>query len=161
MGLECIDSNENKRIFISSILVNILFVTFIYELLFDEKSDLTSDELLKKCLHGQTQNVNEAFNAFVWKRAPKDIYIGRNILEMAVASAVLAFNDGASGLLKVMEAAGLHLGHYNLLSSQIYDNKRIQNANLKSEESTKKRRKVLHNLKKGHLNEKDYGAGMH
>ena len=40
MGLECIDSNGNKRIFISSILVNILFVTFIYELLFDEKSDL-------------------------------------------------------------------------------------------------------------------------
>lgn len=33
--------------------------------------DLSEDKLLKKCLHGQTQNVNESFNNCVWERLPK------------------------------------------------------------------------------------------
>ena len=82
---------------------------------------LSDDKLLEKCMHGRTQNVNEAFNAFVWKRAPKDIYVGRNVLEIAVASAVVAYNDGASGILNVMKNAGLHIGHYNLKSSKDAD----------------------------------------
>ena len=45
--------------------------------------------LIEKCLHGRTQNVNEAFDAYVWKR--------KNVLDMSVASAVVVFNDGASG----------------------------------------------------------------
>ena len=28
--------------------------------------DLTADDLLKKCLYGQTQNANEAFNNCIW-----------------------------------------------------------------------------------------------
>ena len=35
--------------------------------------DLSSHELSSKCLHGKTQNNNEALNAFIWKRLPKDI----------------------------------------------------------------------------------------
>ena len=49
---------------------------------------LSDNALLGKCLHGRTQNVNEAFNAFVWKRAPKDLFVAKNILDMSVASAV-------------------------------------------------------------------------
>lgn len=30
--------------------------------------DLTKDELLKRCLHGKTQNPNESFNSCIWKR---------------------------------------------------------------------------------------------
>ena len=35
---------------------------------------LSESALLEKCLHGLTQNVNEAFNAFVWHRCPKVIF---------------------------------------------------------------------------------------
>ena len=70
--------------------------------------------LLEKCLHGRTQNVNEAFNAFVWKRAPKDIFVGKIVLDMSVASAVVSFNDGATGLFSIMEKIGIHVGHFNL-----------------------------------------------
>ena len=38
--------------------------------------DLTKSEELAKCLHGQTQNANESFNAMIWKRAPKPNYCG-------------------------------------------------------------------------------------
>jgi len=34
-------------------------------------TDLTDDELLKKCLHGTTQNRNESFNAMIWERILK------------------------------------------------------------------------------------------
>lgn len=33
--------------------------------------DLANPELLEKCLHGKTQNVNESLNAMIWERCPK------------------------------------------------------------------------------------------
>ena len=58
---------------------------------------------LKKCLHGQTQNNSESLNSVIRKRCPKDVFIGRSTLEMRVASTLISFNDGQSGILKVME----------------------------------------------------------
>ena len=75
----------------------------IYQLIRPLWLRLSNNVLIEKCLHGRTQNVNEAFNACVWKRAPKDIFVSKNVLDMSVASAVVAFNDGASGALKMMK----------------------------------------------------------
>ena len=33
--------------------------------------DLSDPELLEKCLHGQTQNVNESLNSSVWQKCPQ------------------------------------------------------------------------------------------
>ena len=46
--------------------------------------NLSSDELLSKCLHGKTQNTNESLNGVIWKRCPKDMYVGRTTLGMGV-----------------------------------------------------------------------------
>ena len=78
-----------------------------------------------KCLHGRTQNVNEAFNAYVWNRAPKDIFVSKNVLDMPVASAVVAFNEGASGALKIMKKVRLSAGYYNMETSHNADLVRI------------------------------------
>ena len=40
---------------------------------------LSSDDLLRRCLHGRTQNANEAFNQLIWQKCPKNIYIRREI----------------------------------------------------------------------------------
>ena len=53
--------------------------------------DLVSDTL---CLDSETQNVNEAFNGLIWKWCPKDVFVGRTVLEMGVSSAILAYNGG-------------------------------------------------------------------
>ena len=118
---------------------------------------MSENSLLKKCLHGRTQNVNEAFNAFlklnafVWKRAPKDIFVGKNVSDIYVASAVIAFNDGALGNMKVMEKIGLHTGHFNVEASRIVDLVRIPGVgyHYKGKEKVKIRRKTLHAQKKG------------
>ena len=135
----------------------------IYKLIRPLWLRLSESSLLVKCLHGRTQNVNEAFNAFVWKRAPKDVFVGRNVLDISVASAVVAFNDGASGVLKIMGNIGLHIGHFNMKASLGADVLRISAVRYKSTGRVQTRRKKLHAKKKGYtkVDDKDYGAGMH
>ena len=66
-------------------------------------TDLSSDQLLTKCLHGRTQNVNEALNQLIWKKFPKDVFVERFTLEIGVASAVINFNNGATGIIDVLK----------------------------------------------------------
>ena len=53
-------------------------------------------------MHGQTHHTNEALNAIIWTRCPKNIFVGRRTLEMGVNSAILNFNDGSKGLSDVL-----------------------------------------------------------
>ena len=128
-------------------------------------TELSKDSLLEKCLHGQTQNVNESLNGFIWKRCPKDIFVSRQVLEICVASSVLSFNDAANGLLHVMKKLNLDTGAYNLNGSKQKDLKRIRIMNYKTSASVKKRRKKLRSIRKGYTdndNEKEeitYKAG--
>ena len=57
---------------------------------------LASDDLLAKCIHGK--NNNESVSNIIWKRCPKDVYVGKTTLSMGVASAVISFNNGTRGL---------------------------------------------------------------
>ena len=51
--------------------------------------DLSSKDLLRKCLHGTTQNNNEALNGIIWLKCPKEVYVERFTLELGVCSAIL------------------------------------------------------------------------
>ena len=62
--------------------------------------DLSPEELLKKCLHGKTQN-NEALNNIIWTRLPKNVFVGWYTFQIGVSSAVISFNFGSHGLLGV------------------------------------------------------------
>ena len=37
--------------------------------------ELSDDKLLRKCLHGKTQNQNESYNSTIWHRIPKSIFV--------------------------------------------------------------------------------------
>ena len=75
--------------------------------------ELSDENLLSKCLHGKTQNSNESINGVIWKRCPKDVFVGRKVLEMGVASAVISFNDGTKRLIDVMKELKVEPGHYS------------------------------------------------
>ena len=60
--------------------------------------DLSKDDLLEKCLHGQTQNANEAFNSLLWQKCPKETFVGRSTLEMATYSAIIHYIMGLRSL---------------------------------------------------------------
>lgn len=46
--------------------------------------DLAKTDLLRKCLHGGTQNQNESLNNIIWSRIPKSTFVLRKTLELGV-----------------------------------------------------------------------------
>ena len=87
--------------------------------------DLTDEDLFKKCVHGKTQNANEALNGLIWSRLPKTVFVGRETIEMGVNSAIIHFNDGRKGILKVLEQFGLK-GQISKATATNLDNSRIK-----------------------------------
>ncbi|GFU98306.1 uncharacterized protein TNCV_3005901 [Trichonephila clavipes] len=87
--------------------------------------DLTEKDLLKKCLHGRTQNRNESFNKCIWERIPKTVFVGIETLKFGVMDAVICFNDGYVSRIKVFEALGIKTGYNTERALLIIANKRI------------------------------------
>ena len=142
-------STYKSKICLPAAIRDLIMPIFSYE-------DLAADSLLERCLHGLTQNVNEAFNQLIWRRAPKDTFVARRTLEVATASAVLHFNDGKSGILKVLKELGITPGHYTVLSSSESNKSRIRQMNRKSTEKVMKARKKDRAIAKGYIdNEND------
>lgn len=128
--------------------------------------DLAHPDLLKKCKHGKTQNPNESFNSIVWSRIPKTVFVGPDTLKLGVLDAVISFNEGELGKIKVLEQLGMSVGRNTKFILKRIDTLRV-----------KKREKELNNLLnvttmenptvKRKLNMQDdpddpeYGAGMH
>ena len=54
--------------------------------------ELTSDNLLNKCLYGGTSNVNDVFNNILWKIAPKSEFSGLPTLALSSYLAAIRFN---------------------------------------------------------------------
>ena len=103
--------------------------------------DLSSDELLKKCLHSQKQNVNECLNSLTWKKCPKDAFVGRKVFELGVCSAVIQFNEGSCGLFDVYKKLGLVVGKQTADGCKRKDKDRLAKSIVQSSEKAQKRRK--------------------
>ena len=76
-------------------------------------TELAGDELLSKCLHGGTQNANEAFHHLIRQRCPQVVFVGKKRLENAVNSACVIYNDGELERGKLFELLGLKQGTYS------------------------------------------------
>ena len=121
----------------------------IYEKVLPVFRDLSKDDLLKKCLHGKTQNANESFNGLIWQKCPKTIFSGRKTVEIAAASAVLHFNAGPIGIINVLKRLGVQKGYFTEAGSDKKSRKRKKSMERKNAEIFKKRRKYLRARKKG------------
>ena len=116
--------------------------------------NLQSDELLLKCLHGNTQNANEALYGLNWACVPKRVFVSKSTLEMGTYSAISAYNNGAKGeIFDTLPCRhfGLH-GKVSNISATFKYKKRISQMRCKSPEKGKKG-KTLRAIKKGHLDE--------
>ena len=98
---------------------------------------------MQKCLHGKTQNNNESLNGLIWKRCPKDVFVGHVTLELGVASAVIAFNDGLSGIIEVFNKLNIKPGTFCWKYCGFKDEKRVTQVGRKSNDLFKQRRKKL------------------
>jgi len=62
------------------------------------------------CRGGFTQNNNESFNQTIWQFAPKHVFCGSNIIQIAAFLATCIFNEGFKPILKIMETMGITIG---------------------------------------------------
>lgn len=108
---------------------------------------LASDDLLKRCLGGNTQNNNESFNHCVWNFAPKHTFTGKNVLEIATYTAACIFNEGFLPVLKVMEVMGVTIGQTARDYADTVDNARILRAEKTTEANCKEARTLRRALK--------------
>ncbi|XP_072017454.1 uncharacterized protein [Amphiura filiformis] len=112
--------------------------------------DLTKDELIERCVDCYTQNANESFNGMIWQRIPKETHAGAMTLDIGVASATLAFNDGMQALLGVLQRQNMNPGTHTTENLKKLDEIRIQNAERQTSDKSIKRRKTLRRIKKGY-----------
>ena len=105
--------------------------------------ELSDDKLLEKCLHGKTQNQNEAFNGMVWNRIPKSTYVGADQFNLGVYDAVANFNIGRKASLKVLEKLGCKDGKYTVNGCRNSNEKRLKNADIKQRKEVVNRRRQL------------------
>nr|XP_042913800.1 uncharacterized protein LOC122273890 [Parasteatoda tepidariorum] len=102
--------------------------------------DLAHPDLLKKCLHGKTQNPNESLNNVIWSRIPKNVVVHIDTLQFGVFEAVSVFNEGNIVRCQVLQKLNLPPGQYCVIAMQSIDKERIRNAERDCEDSTKERR---------------------
>ena len=116
--------------------------------------NLIKHEELSKCLHGKTYNQNESFNALIWERAPKNVYLSLEKLRFVVYDAVAVFSDGRQGSLNVLKAVGVQPGYYTTELCCMLNLKRKMRSSIRLSETTRIRRRVLRAQKKKKSTEK-------
>ncbi|GFS68309.1 uncharacterized protein TNCV_5029031 [Trichonephila clavipes] len=76
--------------------------------------DLANPELLKKCLHGGTQNPNESVNIVIWSRVPKKTFVQLEVLSLGTYDAVSSFNMGNVSKLEILRKMCIEPGDYTV-----------------------------------------------
>lgn len=127
---------------------------------------LAKPDLLKKCLHGQTQNANELFNNVIWKRVSKTDFVGIETLKFGVADAVLAFNEGNIAKSSILRSLGCTLSPNTVGGLKKIDEIRIYQAEKAVLTITKEARMKKRQLKRKREDAEDdkdnpqYGPGL-
>ncbi|GFU02310.1 uncharacterized protein TNCV_1238261 [Trichonephila clavipes] len=90
--------------------------------------DLSHPDLLKKCLHGKTQNTNESFHNVIWSRIPKATFVQIETLSLGVYDSVCSFNDGNVSKLKMLQKMGVEPGEFSVSAMKLLDRGRLMKA---------------------------------
>ncbi|GFV44162.1 uncharacterized protein TNCV_1825291 [Trichonephila clavipes] len=130
-------------------------------------SDLANPELLKKCLHGGTQNPNESVNNVIWSRVPKKRFVQLEVLSLSTYYAVSSFNMGNVSKLEILRKLCIESGDCTVQAMECLDKQRTQREKYSCLQKTKevrkekrlKRKKEDDELLKN-ANYLEYGAGM-
>ncbi|GFV60499.1 uncharacterized protein TNCV_3471341 [Trichonephila clavipes] len=110
--------------------------------------DITAKELLLKCLHGRTQNLNESFNNCVWNRVPKKTFVSKRTLQMGVMDAVICFNEGAYARTEVLKALKINPGVNTCEGLRKIDYVRICEAEMAVQKASKEARTTKRQIKR-------------
>ncbi|EGI59637.1 hypothetical protein G5I_12204 [Acromyrmex echinatior] len=128
-----------------------LMSDIVYEAINPVYEQLTTDDLLTRCIGGFNQNSNESFNSTVWAMAPKTMNSGKIIIDIAT---------------NIASCHGMKIGPKSHELCMDLDEKRIQKAERSLSEGAKQARIDLKTIRKAkqeqEIDEEGqlYGAGI-
>ncbi|GFV47281.1 uncharacterized protein TNCV_4829371 [Trichonephila clavipes] len=94
----------------------------------DVYRELSTPNLLAKCLHGKTQNCNESVNSTIWSRIPKNVFVQLGTLKTGILEAIASYNQGNISKYHVLET-GIFPGFYTAPAMEAADRERLRKAN--------------------------------
>ena len=95
-----------------------------------------------------------------WQRVPKEVFVGKDVLEFGLFGAVSHFNMGAETVLQLYEALEIPAGKCTEDGCQFLDAERSYMAVYKDQEHNKMRRKVLRGKKKRKEDKSQHSEGV-
>ena len=110
--------------------------------------DLSDDKLLGRCLDCYTQNQNECFNNYVWRRIPKETFVGFDQFKFGLYDAVGIFNIGRKATLLSFDKLNIEHGKYTVEGCYSQNSMRLYHSKYKNAALTKTRRKIIRGNKK-------------
>ncbi|GBM13704.1 hypothetical protein AVEN_148219-1 [Araneus ventricosus] len=123
---------------------------------------LANNELLARCVYGKTQNANESIHSVICNNCPKETFVSKTRLELAVISVIGEFNFGC---LNNLSAEQNELNSESVHIAQRRDKRRISQSELRGTEKWKRKR-ISKKLSKSNNNTKiiekegeTYGSG--
>ena len=127
---------------------------------------LSSDELLKRCSLGKTQNANEALHGLIWSKCPKTTFTAKRRVDAAVGEGICTYNEGyLLTMMQLLAKRGTSPGRNTASLAEKKDSERLRLRKERLTEKYKKYRKVLKTSKLGEEEIKKaregttYGAG--
>lgn len=112
---------------------------------------LAASELLLRCISGKTQNANESLHSVIWNKCPKEIFVSKKRLELAVIAAISEFNFGCTESLKFHKT---EINDNSLRIAKRHDNTRNKQKRKRSSNDYKKH-VITNKLKKKSTNAKE------
>ncbi|GFX65825.1 uncharacterized protein TNCV_2043581 [Trichonephila clavipes] len=92
---------------------------------------LASDTILERCVAGKTQNSNESLHSCIWRKCPKEVFVSKRRLEIAVTGAIEKHNLGYVKSLEAQKDSCLN-DSFSLTIAERQDKRRIsQNISMK------------------------------
>ena len=104
---------------------------------------LGNERFLEGCKNVLTSNPNESFHHVLWSLAPKEQYTSSKEIKLAMNLAVCLYNSGFySTYVQMINTCGLKSSKVSRNLFKVIDQTRIANADYKTLQSTKQKRKV-------------------
>ena len=119
----------NSRLDSGNVIINISILSKVGKVIKPVFRSLADPHLLSRCLHGKTLNPKESFSSAVWTRIPKTVFEGHDTLRICALDAVLTFNEGNVGRVKVLQCLGIDPGVNAVKSFEEIDNQRTKTKN--------------------------------
>ena len=102
--------------------------TSISEAVMEASTDTWHIQLSSTTLQERTQNPNELFSSIIWTRVPKNVFLGIKTLKWGVSDAVLTFNNGNIGRVRLLMNFNIVPGIHTIKGLQLMDKLKIAEA---------------------------------